>query len=74
VDAFARLVIVAVLRTVPFFTLQALVPIYFLRHFHASAALGDTALTMMLLGGAAGHWQAGEAPTASAARQSSCGR
>jgi FSR family fosmidomycin resistance protein-like MFS transporter len=51
---FARLVIVAVLRTVPFFTLQALVPIYFLRHFHASAALGDTALTMMLLGGAAG--------------------
>jgi FSR family fosmidomycin resistance protein-like MFS transporter len=51
---FARLVGIAVLRTVPFFTLQALVPIYFVRHFHAGAALGGAALTLMLLGGAAG--------------------
>jgi FSR family fosmidomycin resistance protein-like MFS transporter len=47
-------VVIAVLRTVPFFTLQALVPIYFLRHFHASTALGGAALTLMLLGGATG--------------------
>jgi FSR family fosmidomycin resistance protein-like MFS transporter len=51
---FARLVGIAVLRTVPFFTLQALVPIYFVRHFRAGTALGGAALTLMLLGGAAG--------------------
>lgn len=51
---FLGLVTVAVLRTVPFFTLQALVPLYILRHFHASTALGGTALTLMLLGGATG--------------------
>jgi FSR family fosmidomycin resistance protein-like MFS transporter len=51
---FARLAGIAVLRTVPFFTLQALVPIYFIRHFRAGTALGGAALTLMLLGGAAG--------------------
>jgi FSR family fosmidomycin resistance protein-like MFS transporter len=51
---FARLVGIAVLRTVPFFTLQALVPIYFVRHFRAGTALGGAALTLMLIGGAAG--------------------
>jgi FSR family fosmidomycin resistance protein-like MFS transporter len=51
---FARLVGIAVLRTVPFFTLQALVPIYFVRHFRAGTVLGGAALTLMLLGGAAG--------------------
>jgi MFS transporter, FSR family, fosmidomycin resistance protein len=51
---FARLVGIAVLRTVPFFTLQALVPIYFVRHFHVGTALGGAALTLMLLGGATG--------------------
>jgi FSR family fosmidomycin resistance protein-like MFS transporter len=51
---FARLVGIAVLRTVPFFTLQALVPIYFVRHFRAGTALGGASLTLLLLGGAAG--------------------
>ncbi len=51
---FTGLVTVAVLRTVPFFTLLALVPLYIVRHFHAGTALGGVALTLMLLGGATG--------------------
>ena len=51
---FWRLVAVIVMRSVPFFALVALVPIYLLRHFHTNAWLAGFALTLMLFGGAAG--------------------
>ena len=51
---FWRLIGVVVMRTVPFFALSALVPIYLLRHFHTSAWLAGFALTLMLIGGAIG--------------------
>jgi MFS transporter, FSR family, fosmidomycin resistance protein len=51
---FSRLVALEVVRSTPFFVLQALVPIYVLRHFHSSKALAGAALTLMLIGGAAG--------------------
>ena len=51
---FWRLVAVIVARSIPFFALMALVPIYLLRHFHTSAWLAGFALTLVLLGGAAG--------------------
>jgi MFS transporter, FSR family, fosmidomycin resistance protein len=51
---FARLVAAAVSRTTAFFALQAFVPVYLIHHFHASAATGGAALTVMLLAGALG--------------------
>jgi MFS transporter, FSR family, fosmidomycin resistance protein len=51
---FCRLVVVVIVRSAPFFALSALVPVYLLRHFHTSEWLAGFALTLMLLGGAAG--------------------
>jgi MFS transporter, FSR family, fosmidomycin resistance protein len=51
---FTRLVSAAVARTVPFYTLLALVPIYAMRRFGAGHSVGGIALTVMLLCGAAG--------------------
>lgn len=51
---FTRLVGAAVARTVPFYVLLALVPIYAMRRFGAGHGIGSVALTVMLLCGAAG--------------------
>jgi MFS transporter, FSR family, fosmidomycin resistance protein len=51
---FARLVAAAVARTVPFYALLALIPIYAMRRFGAGHSVGSIALTVMLLCGAAG--------------------
>jgi FSR family fosmidomycin resistance protein-like MFS transporter len=51
---FTRLAGAAVARTVIFFTMQALVPIYLIKHFGASTALGNVGLTLLLAAGAAG--------------------
>jgi MFS transporter, FSR family, fosmidomycin resistance protein len=52
--AFARLSAAAVARTVIFFAMQALVPIYLIGRFGASTSLGDIALTVLLAAGAIG--------------------
>jgi MFS transporter, FSR family, fosmidomycin resistance protein len=52
--AFARLSTAAVARTVIFFAMQALVPLYLIRHFGLSTSLGDGALTVLLAAGAFG--------------------
>lgn len=52
--AFGRLSGAAVARTVVFFALQALVPIYLIHRFGVSTALGDSALTVLLAAGAVG--------------------
>jgi FSR family fosmidomycin resistance protein-like MFS transporter len=52
--AFARLSLVAVLRSVVYYGLVTFVPLYFVHAFHTSAARGNTALTIMLVAGAAG--------------------
>jgi MFS transporter, FSR family, fosmidomycin resistance protein len=51
---FSRLVGAAVARTVPFYTVLALVPIYAVRRLGASHSVGSVALTVMLVAGAAG--------------------
>jgi FSR family fosmidomycin resistance protein-like MFS transporter len=51
---FTRLVGAAVARTVPFYTVLALVPIYAVRRLGASHSIGSVALTVMLVAGAAG--------------------
>ena len=51
---FTRLAGAAVARTVIFFTMQALVPIYLIEHFGASKTVGDTGLTLLLAAGAVG--------------------
>jgi FSR family fosmidomycin resistance protein-like MFS transporter len=51
---FTRLVGAAVARTVPFYALLALIPIYAMRRFGADHSVGSVALTVMLLCGAAG--------------------
>lgn len=51
---FTRLTGAAVARTVAFFALQALVPIYLIQHLGASDAIGGIALTTMLAAGAVG--------------------
>jgi MFS transporter, FSR family, fosmidomycin resistance protein len=52
--AFGRLSAAAVARTVIFFAMQALVPLYLIRHFGFSTSLGDGALTVLLTAGAFG--------------------
>ncbi|HEY6397940.1 MAG TPA: MFS transporter, partial [Solirubrobacteraceae bacterium] len=52
--AFARLATVIALRSFVYFGMVAFVPLYYVRVLHSSAALGNAALTAMLLGGAAG--------------------
>jgi len=51
---FTRLVGAAVARTVPFYAVLALVPIYAVRRLGASHSIGSVALTVMLVAGAAG--------------------
>jgi FSR family fosmidomycin resistance protein-like MFS transporter len=51
---FARLVGAAVARTVPFYALLALIPIYAIHHLDAGHSAGTLALTVMLLSGATG--------------------
>lgn len=52
--AFGRLSGAAVARTVVFFAMQALVPIYLIERFGMSTALGDSSLTVLLAAGAVG--------------------
>lgn len=51
---FTRLAAAAVARTIAFFALQALIPVYAIRTFGASGAAGGAALTLMLVAGAIG--------------------
>ncbi|MBV8712586.1 MAG: MFS transporter [Solirubrobacterales bacterium] len=51
---FARLAGVIALRSFVYFGLVTFIPIYYVNVLHASKALGNAALTAMLLGGAAG--------------------
>jgi len=51
---FGRLAAAAVARTTAFFALQALLPVYVIRHLGGSGAAGGAALTAMLLAGALG--------------------
>jgi len=51
---FARLAGVIALRSFVYFGLVTFIPLYYVNVLHASKALGNAALTVMLLGGAAG--------------------
>jgi FSR family fosmidomycin resistance protein-like MFS transporter len=51
---FARLAGVIALRSFVYFGMVTFIPLYYVGALHASKALGNTALTAMLLGGAAG--------------------
>lgn len=51
---FSRLVSAAVARTVPFYALMAFIPIYAMRELGAAHSTGSLALTVMLVGAAAG--------------------
>jgi len=51
---FARLAAIAALRSGVYFGLQAFIASYFIVHLGASEALGNTALTVMLVAGALG--------------------
>jgi MFS transporter, FSR family, fosmidomycin resistance protein len=51
---FARMIGVVIVRSFVYFGLVAFVASYYERVLHESPALGNTALTLMLLGGAAG--------------------
>ncbi len=51
---FAVLAAVIALRSFVYFGLVTFVPLYYVNVLHASKALGNSALTVMLLGGAAG--------------------
>jgi len=51
---FARLAAIAALRSGVYFGLQAFIAAYFIAHLGATEAVGNTALTVMLVAGAAG--------------------
>lgn len=51
---FALLAAVIAVRSFVYFGLITFIPLYYLRDLHTSKALGNTALTVMLLGGALG--------------------
>ena len=51
---FARLAGVIALRSFVYFGMVTFIPLYYVNVLHASKAFGNTALTAMLLGGAAG--------------------
>jgi MFS transporter, FSR family, fosmidomycin resistance protein len=52
--AFALLAVVIALRSFIYFGMVTFVALYYVRVLHASSALGNAALSLMLLGGAAG--------------------
>jgi MFS transporter, FSR family, fosmidomycin resistance protein len=56
---FARLAGVIALRSFVYFGMVTFIPLYYVGVLHASKALGNTALTAMLLGGAAGTLMGG---------------
>jgi len=51
---FARLATIAALRSGVYFGLQAFIAAYFIEHLRTGEAVGNTALTIMLVAGAAG--------------------
>ncbi len=51
---FTGVATIAGFRSAVYFGLQAFVPIYFISHLHSSTAVGNTALTMLLVFGAVG--------------------
>jgi MFS transporter, FSR family, fosmidomycin resistance protein len=51
---FTGVATIAGFRSAVYFGLQAFVPIYFIGHLHSSTAVGNTALTMLLVFGAVG--------------------
>jgi len=58
---FTKVVLAVVLRTAPFFTLLALIPIYAMHELGAGHTAGSLALTVMLLSGAVGTLVGGRA-------------
>lgn len=51
---FSGVATIAGFRSAVYFGLQAFVPLYFIGHLHSSTAVGNTALTMLLVFGAIG--------------------